>query len=125
MTNGNDKCPRCGGRMYLEYGHPICLNCGEDPQAPAARKNLYEKHGAEILADAGALGNKAAARRWGIPRRSLGQLVKNKEPRVPVVQAAAPAARPAISQPPLPPWSDQWTPEVQVQWLLTYEEVVK
>ncbi len=106
-------------------------------------------HRAEIISDLNSLGRGKAGAKWGITRRSMGQLILAEKRRAdkPVKTTTKVIAEPHkdayetadlekdqiddISRrlnrnhnlPPFPVWSNDWEMDVQLEWLAIYKEL--
>jgi hypothetical protein len=105
----------------------------------AAKNKYYEDNKQAIIADLLARGKAYTRRRWRIPKGSLGRLMsrwltKEQMLAMPISEPEAPATTPGETPhpstsstpsdgrlPPFPPFSAQWPPEVQLEWLSVYE----
>lgn len=79
-----------------------------------AKHDYYEKHKDEILNDLKVLGRKATKEKWKLPPSTLTTLLSRWGEPVEPHENGLPA---------LPPWNDEWDPEVQVKWLDIYGKV--
>ncbi len=106
------------------------------PWSKKAAKDYYHANREQILAEIKYYGTAETARRWGIAsgtmtglKRRWGQVIESRQPRVkssrrqvlktfPGDRAGSPV-KPSKEnvQLALPPWNDNWVPEVQVKWL--------
>lgn len=107
------------------------------PEDPKARAAWYGFHKKEMIDDLIALGKGGFMQKWGefgIKSRMISHLktepyykdqVKKAAPGAPSSPSAVPqfpkGERESAGLPPLPPWNDTWTPEVQTRWLEAYK----
>ncbi len=107
---------------------------GPEKEDPKARRQRYLDNKSEMIRDLIALGNKAFLEKWKISSQQISHLKSDelyKKLAAELIPGAAPKSRaPRPKQPPgdqlpaLPPWSDNWAPEVQVRWLAVYEKLI-
>jgi len=104
------------------------------------RHKYYEQNKEAIIADLLTLGRAATQNKWAIPRggtiASLEKRWLTEEHRstIPSNPPGRPKQQPHPSTnsttsngrlPPLPQFSDNWDPSVQLQWLEVYSELAK
>jgi hypothetical protein len=124
--------------IVLKKGDPSISqvsNKEEDMTSIRERHKYYEKNKEAIIADLLTLGRAATQKKWGIPPggtiTSLEErwLTEEQRSTIPSNPRGRPKQQPHHSTiatpsngrlPPLPPFSDKWQPEVQLQWLEVY-----
>jgi hypothetical protein len=115
------RCPKCRGKLVPDDGELKCINCGHVQTSRSEKHKFYEVHKQEILADADRLGEQAMRNKWGIPSTSWYQLKGRWSPLV--AATSPPNGPPTGTLPPLPPFNDQWVPEVQIKWLEIWDSL--
>jgi hypothetical protein len=102
------------------------------------RHRYYEANKEAIIADLLSLGRAATKKKWGIPPggtiTSLEErwLTEEQRSTIPSNPRGRPKQQPHHSTiatpsngrlPPFPPFSDNWQPEVQLEWIAVYEKL--
>lgn len=94
------------------------------------KHQYYKAHKAEILAKVKTKGESATRKEYQIPSGSWTGLMKRWGRREKATEAEGRARKVAPlvpvassnSFPNLPPWNDQWSPEVQIKWLEVWSQ---
>jgi len=105
----------------------------------AQKKKWHDERKQEILTDLATIGSFATRRKWGLTHSTLGGLLKRwGEPPLVRTRRGKPAPKetngPVISKnvqellpipmPIFPTFDKEWRPEVQIEWLKAYTEIV-
>jgi len=143
-----------GEVVVLKKGNPNGNSQGKEGHMHAdmlERHNYYESHKEEIIADLLSTGRVATREKWGIPTGSTlhtlekrwltpeqrNQLTKlglklratpqETKPQIPRdVQRPLHRLLPtSVALPAFPEFSNDWTPEVQLEWLWIYERLAR
>jgi hypothetical protein len=138
------KCPTCKTRTLVEEGDAlVCSTCrgrfevsAEPKVAKGRRKSAtqtnklgkhryYENNRDAIIADIATIGKHAAMKKWDIPSGTISYLMLRWRVGESPLPAGAGSSPKDGWLPPLPPFNESWTPEVQVRWLELYEAVLE
>jgi len=140
---GKDQADLTVARMTAASSkHPLAAEetAGDIPPRPRgdpeAQREWYKKYKKRLIDELLSLGEEAFREKYPIPRQLFSHLKSDKyykklaEQNPSVPEAAPKASRakaPRQKAEPstlhqLPPWSDDWAPEVQVAWLDIYEK---
>jgi hypothetical protein len=114
-------------------------------KANTAKGKFYAAHINEIRQDIATIGREGTVEKWGMSMDWTYRAVpagKNRKPRAKMRQPAAlpaPAVPPALTEAvganchapeaghnghsPLPPWRDDWKPDVQIEWLRASRDI--
>jgi len=94
-----------------------------------ARLKRYREHKHQMIDDLITLGKDAFLKKWepmGVKPQIISHLKSDDYYKQKV--AGAPPPQSLVSQgdkiPALPPWNDNWVPEVQIKWLAVYETLL-
>lgn len=110
-------CIRCGGSLSRVDGAIKCIACGWEATTAQERHRFYVEHKEAIIKDIKELGPKATREKWQIPSGTMTGL-KSKWRILPEQLRPDERPEPKLEHlPQLPPWNDNWTPEVQIKWL--------
>lgn len=96
---------------------------------PKARRQWFRDNKKEMIDDLLSLGKDAFLKKWKVTPKLISPLKRDKYYKQKAAQAPSAAARvplkePGDKLPALPPWNDNWAPEVQVRWLSVYETLI-
>lgn len=111
------KCPRCQGNLYDEHGTTKCLQCGYEISTPRDKRAWYQANKDAMVRDLVANGKEGVQRKWGIKSQLISHLKHTPLYHQLKGQPAVVTKPLANHLPPLPAFSNDWSPEVQIKWL--------
>lgn len=88
----------------------------------------YRDNKRQMIKDLLAMGKDAFLERWKVKPQLISHLkadkLYKKLAQAPGAKAPKPKPPSGDKLPQLPPWSNDWSPEVQVRWLAVYEKLI-
>jgi hypothetical protein len=119
------KCPKCNNPMHLKDGKYVCSVCSCEIMTRQSKRDYFEAEKENILDDIKTIGRPKTCTKWGISCSTLAGLIKRWG-----IASTRLRKSPAVSPtnhatPPLPPFNDNWAPEVQLAWLEAWQTAQK